>query len=345
MHVCRAVLVALVVTACSAPSHPAEQPPDAGIEIDAAPDASTAGPDFCNATDPRAMPVAVAATPEAGEQPYLDALAQAHIKIRIEIYEMGYGGILDSLVAKLGAGVPVEIIFDQSEKSVNQKYYDQLAAAGAQVKWSSPTFTYQHSKFIIVDAAAAVISTGNFSKTYSILLERNFVATDTDPADLADLIAMFEADWAGVAPSMSCTRLVVSPINARPRILDVIDGATTTLTIESMQFADGAVRTAVMKRAAAGVQVRVMLADAGWITANAAASQYLLGLGIPVRSIPHLHTKVVVADGVRAYLGSENLSTTSLDHNREVGLIVTDAVSIDPLTTTFEKDWAAGTSF
>ena len=63
------------------------------------------------------------------------------------------------------------------------------------------------------------------------------------------------------------------------------------------------------------------------------------------RWIPHLHTKVIVADGALAYLGSENLSGTSLDHNREVGVIVTDPVSIMPLATTFETDWAAGTAF
>ena len=88
-----------------------------------------------------------------------------------------------------------------------------------------------------------------------------------------------------------------------------------------------------------------MLADSGWITANASAAQFLKGLGVEVKWIPHLHTKVAVADGVRAYMGSENFSQTSLDHNREVGVIVTDPSSLDPLTTTFEKDWAAGTSF
>jgi len=88
-----------------------------------------------------------------------------------------------------------------------------------------------------------------------------------------------------------------------------------------------------------------MIADAGWVSANAEAATYLENLGVEVKYIPHLHTKVLVADGARAYMGSENLSATSLDHNREVGVIVTDPSSIDPLTQTFEKDWAAGTDF
>ncbi|MBS1122684.1 MAG: Cardiolipin synthetase, partial [Deltaproteobacteria bacterium] len=234
---------------------------------------------------------------------------------------------------------------DQHKQTTNQKYFDQLVTAGAQVKWSSPQFTYAHAKFIVVDGKTALISTGNFSKSYSIELERNFVATDQDPADVADLVQLFAADWEGQPLTMACTRLVVSPINARERILAVIAGAQATLEIESMQFADPAVRDAVAARVAAGVQVRVLLADAGWIDANAAAATFLGNLGVPVKWIPHLHTKAIVADGTTAYVGSENLSFTSLDKNREVGLVLVEAPSIAPLQATFEQDWAVGTSF
>ncbi|HEV7555065.1 MAG TPA: phospholipase D-like domain-containing protein [Kofleriaceae bacterium] len=319
-------------------------PPDAAIDAppDAAPDA---GPDFCNATDPRDVPLEIAPTPEAGEAPYLDALATATTKIRVEIYEMGYGGILDTLSAKAKAGVTVQILFDQSEKSVNQKYFDQLAAAGAQCKWSDPKFTYQHAKFFVVDDSVAVLSTGNYSYKYSINLERNFVVTDRDNADIADLLVVFDSDWQNITPNMSCTRMVISPVNSRQRILDVINSAQTTLTIESMQFADTDVRAAVAARVAAGVNVRVMIADVGFVSANAAAATYLKGLGLEPKFIPHLHTKVIVADGVRAYVGSENLSYTSLNKNREIGVIATDASALAPLMTTFETDWAAGTDF
>ena len=312
--------------------------PDAAI--DAPP-----GADFCGAMDPRDVPVEVAVTPEAGEQPYLDALASAERSIDVEIYLMGYGGILDALKAKAAVGVKVRVILDQYKQDTNQKYFTALAAAGAEVKWSSPAFTYQHAKFLLVDGKVAVISTGNYSKDYSIELERNHVATDRDAADVADLAALFEADWAGTPATMPCTRLVISPINARDRILDLINSAQSTLTIESMQFADYEVRAAVKARVQAGVEVRALIADANWVDANAAAATYLKGIGVPVRWIPHLHTKVIVADGARGYLGSENLSQTSLDKNREVGLVVTDSSSVAPLVSSFETDWVNATSY
>ena len=331
-----------MMAACATNAAAPETGPDANGSGNGAP---APVDDYCNATDPRTVPIAIAATPEAGEAPYLEALAGAQTSIDVAIYLMGSGGILDQLEAKARAGVAVRVILDQHKIATNQKYYDRLVAAGAQAKWSSPEFAFFHAKFFVVDRAAAVMSTGNYSKSFSIELERNFVATDRDPADVADLGALFEADWTGQAAILPCTRMVIAPINARDRILAVIASANTTLEIESMQFADPGVRDAVRARAAAGVRVRALLADPDWIDANADAAGFLAGLGVPVKHIPHLHTKAIVADGTVAYVGSENLSYTSLESNREVGVVVVESYSVAPVTTTFELDWAAGVDF
>jgi phosphatidylserine/phosphatidylglycerophosphate/cardiolipin synthase-like enzyme len=340
----RLLLVSLLgfSTACAhtAEPDPTDLTPDGLTADDSAPAA-----DFCGPTDPRATPVEVFATPEAGEAPYLEALDAATSSIDVQVYLMGYGGILDRLIAKAEAGLAVRVILDRSKIDTNQKYFDLLVAAGAEVKWSDAAFTYTHSKYFIVDDRVAVMSTGNYSKSFSIDKERNFVAVDRDPADVHDLVTLFDADWTRSAPVMDCTRMIVSPINARQRILELIASAQTTLTIESMQFADTDVREAVDARITAGVDVRVLLADADWIDANASAATFLKDRGVTVKWIPHLHTKAIVADGVRAYIGSENLSWTSLTKNREVGVIVVEDSSIAPITATFDKDWAAGTLF
>jgi phosphatidylserine/phosphatidylglycerophosphate/cardiolipin synthase-like enzyme len=38
----------------------------------------------------------------------------------------------------------------------------------------------------------------------------------------------------------------------------------------------------------------------------------------------YIHAKAIVADGATVFIGSENISSTSLDKNREMGLILTD---------------------
>lgn len=304
-----------------------------------------AGP-ACTPDVPRVVPLQVWAEPDAGQPPFVDALATAKASIRVMVYEMGYGSILDTLVQKAHAGVAVRVILDVSKQSINQKYFDQLTAAGAAVAWSDPQFTYMHAKAIVVDDAVAVISTGNYLAS-QMAKERNYVARDEDPSDVASLAGLFDADWKKAAPDLSCTRLLVSPVNARERLLAFIASATSTLDIESMQLADTDIRAAVLARQNAGVAVRVILADTGWVSSNAAAATFLTQNGIAARYLvsPAIHVKAIAVDGARAYLGSENLSWTSLNKNREVGLIAYEPDVLQTMGVTFEKDWAAATPF
>jgi cardiolipin synthase A/B len=348
-------LVSLALsTACSSKSAATASHPGSGGSAGAGDSAGASGaagaPDaaipHCSDLDPRAVPLELAVMPDAGEAPYVDALSKAQASIDMMIYEMGPGGVLDTLTAKAKAGVKVRIIFDTSEKSYNQTYYDQLTAAGAQAEWSASQFTYMHAKYFVVDGSTVVISSGNYPKS-EILAERNYAMTDSDPNDVADAAVLFEADWQRKSPDLSCTRLVVSPVNSRARILSLINSATRTLDIESLEFADSDVRSAVVARHTAGVAVRVLLATTSFISSNADAATYLEQNGITPRWLSSriVHVKAIIVGGARAYAGSENLSYTSLNENREVGLAVTEAPAIASMQKTFNADWEAATSF
>ena len=49
--------------------------------------------------------------------------------------------------------------------------------------------------------------------------------------------------------------------------------------------------------------------------------------------------KIIVVDGKQAFVGSENISTYSLDKNRELGILVSDNTVISTLQQTFQQDW------
>ncbi len=301
--------------------------------------------DPCSMTGRRAVPLEVFAQPEVAEQPFLDALAGARRSVRVMVYQLTSPTIREALRAKAAAGVPVRVILDGEQKRSNQTSFDVLTTAGAQVQWSDPRFTYTHAKFVVVDDAVALVTSSNFDGY--MRSGRNFGAVDRDVSDVRGLAQLFDADWTGTEPSLACTRLVVSPTNARERHLSLLRGATRTLEIESMQFSDWDIRNAVLERHRAGVAVRVLLAAPAWVSANDAAGGWLVGQGIDARwrSSPAVHAKAIVVDGRRAFLGSENLSRTSLSYNREVGLVTTEADDLEVLAGTFERDWATATRF
>jgi phosphatidylserine/phosphatidylglycerophosphate/cardiolipin synthase-like enzyme len=292
------------------------------------------------------VPLELAVLPGAGTAPFTSAIARAKRSIRVMVYLMGTGPILDALEAKARAGIDVRVILDVAQRDVNDKYRTRLEAAGAKVIWSDPAFSYMHAKVILVDEAEAVVSTGTYS-AFHMAKERNYAVRDADPADVSVLVSLFDADYARTAPDLSCTRLVVSPVNARQRILDLIASAKREVLVESMQLADRDVRDALAARKAAAAGVRVLVADPGWIDANADAAAFLAARGIPARwsKSPSVHVKAIAVDGRAAYVGSENMSWTSLSKNREVGVIATEAQNVATIGATFEADWATATPF
>ncbi|MBW3634277.1 MAG: DNA-binding protein, partial [Chloroflexi bacterium] len=91
-----------------------------------------------------------------------------------------------------------------------------------------------------------------------------------------------------------------------------------------------------------GVRVRVIVSPSAEFAAEQAelaASGVEIGLA---RGL-YIHAKLIVADGERAFVGSQNLSATSLDQNRELGIILDDPVNLARLSRTFALDFRSAT--
>jgi cardiolipin synthase A/B len=297
----------------------------------------------CEPLSPRSGPLELFVLPDAGPSPYLRTIEDAARTLRVMIYELSSGPILDALAAKAYAGVDVRVILDTSQKSSNERASTRLREAGASVLWSDPSFEFMHAKVIVADERVAVISTGNYGARF-MRTARDYVVSDADPADVEVLTALFDADFARAPADLSCTRLLVSPANARDRLLAFLGSAKKEILVESMQLSDRAVRSALAARRAAGIQVRVLLADERWVSANADAARFLTTEGIPNRQLRTrgLHAKLAIVDGQAAYVGSINFSRTSLAENREVGLLLDEERNLASLRATFERDWAEG---
>jgi cardiolipin synthase len=136
--------------------------------------------------------------------------------------------------------------------------------------------------------------------------------------------------------------LVVSPVNSRAKITALIASAQTSLQIEDEEMYDTSSENALIAAARRGVSVRLILPWPADIEVADVARLKAGGVQLVYVSAPFIHAKVIVADGRLAFVGSENFSSTSLDENREVGLLLADTTALATITTTFERDWAVG---
>ena len=53
-----------------------------------------------------------------------------------------------------------------------------------------------------------------------------------------------------------------------------------------------------------------------------------------------LHARAMIADGRRAFIGSQSLKRLELDKRREVGLIIRDRAIVRQMESVFAEDWA-----
>jgi phosphatidylserine/phosphatidylglycerophosphate/cardiolipin synthase-like enzyme len=280
-----------------------------------------------------------------GLQPRLTQMIDsAQTSLDLHMYLWTVRALADRVVAAKNRGVDVRIILDPDHAG-NDAVRPTLSAGGVNVRNNISLYSFAHAKYMIIDGDTAVIMSMNFNVD-AMNSERNYGMVDRDPDDVADVQAIFDMDWAAAGAEtpkpadLACTRLVVSPNNARSRLVELIDGAQDTLELQIMYLAEDTVRAAVGAAKQRGVNVRVMIGDD-----TDESIPYLKGLGIPVKTATqfYLHAKLIVADGV-VFVGSENMSLTSLTKNREVGALVYEPGAADPIKTQFESDWNSAPS-
>jgi cardiolipin synthase len=295
--------------------------------------------------------------PDDGRAPILDAFNNAQTSIDLTIYLLSDREIIGALKNAVLRGVAVRVMLEPNPCCANNNgpqrmLFSELQEARVQVQWANPAFRLTHAKFAVVDGTTGVIMSQNLTKT-SFTFNREASIIDRDAADVTALENLFTADWARTTYTPSDPNLVIANINARQKLLALINDATKSLIIESEEMQDAQIIDALLAAQKRGVSVRFIGAAPLTPTSgppqpdeNAPGRKRLVagGVGVRVLASPYVHTKTVVADTLVAFVGSENFSAASLDTNREVGLLTTDTAVVARLTTVFTKDWAAAKS-
>ncbi len=281
--------------------------------------------------------------PGDGRRPILDEIEAATTSIDLEIYIVTDDEILEALEAAQARGITVRVLLEEHPfggGGGQQGIFDRLDAAGIDVRWSNPAFRFSHIKMMVIDRELLIIMNQNLT-TSSFTGNRELGVITTTPEAVQTASAIFEADWAQeVEPPPG--PLVVSPTNARESLQALIDSAQTSVDVYAEVLRDPDLLQALEAAAQRGVTVRVIISPSASFDAERAS---LADAGVQVRLLRSLyvHAKMILVDGQRAYVGSQNISTTSLDQNRELGIILSDPVSLARLSRVFDIDFTAAT--
>lgn len=271
------------------------------------------------------------------------------------MYELSDPVAVDALRAAAQRGVAVRVVLDANrERAANSRAFEQLKAGGVRVVWAASRYAATHEKAVVVDHSVAAVMTLNLVARY-YASTRDFGVIDRIPADVAVIDKVFDADFrhATVHVTGHATGgddLVWSPGASAAPILQLVKGASASLLVENEEMASPAVTAALIAAARRGVRVTVVMTDdARWHAAFAKlAAAHVEVRTLPANAALYIHAKAIVADAssthARAFVGSENFSTASLQHNRELGVITSDRTVVTRIAATVAADAASATA-
>ena len=287
--------------------------------------------------------LALITEPQAGVAPVLSALRGARHQVDMVMYEDEDSQVNAALAADEHRGVKVRVLlnggyYGEGSKE-NQTAYTYLQAHSVPVKWTPSYFALTHQKTLLVDGRAYIF-TFNLTPQY-YASSRDFGVIDTIAADERAVQQTFDADWSGqrIAASNGAD-LLWSPGSKQAQV-SLIESAQGFLGIYNEEMDSAPIEQALEADAKRGVNVEVtMTYDSSW----KGAFTQLSAAGVHIRtysaSAPlYIHAKMILTSS-RVFVGSQNFSDTSLEKNRELGLITSNPTIRASLRRTFDADYA-----
>ena len=252
--------------------------------------------------------------PDEGTAPVVELIDGAKKSLRVKQFTLTDSAVMSALIRahqrerrRADHAQSAPLVGRPRQRRVVQ---GAASHAGLKVEWSNPAFAVTHEKSMVIDDAMALIATFNLATKYFTETRDYGIVTD-DPAQVAQVIAGFEADWhrKPFEPDDD-SGLLWSSNNSRHIMAWFIDTAKKELVIQHPKFVDATIVERIAAARKRGVKVRLLCGGkhgiSDWDVLDTFASLRLLDrFGVKVRRQKHLklHAKLLIIDGERAQVG------------------------------------------
>jgi len=287
--------------------------------------------------------------PDESAQPILDAIAGAKKSLRVKMFVFSDPSLVKAVVAAHERGVKVQVMLNAARRSGeddNKETRKTLQKAGIELMDSNPEFGVTHEKSMVVDEATAFIKSLNWS-TENFTVTRDYAISTTHPHEVGEMLECFDADWhrKKFEPGESA-HLIWCPNDGRERLARFIDEAKHKLFVQNERYQDTVIIERLVRARERGVKVHVMARPPHTLKKEkliegVGGMRIMDDVGIKIHKLKHmkLHGKMLLADGVRAIVGSINLAPGSFDDRRELAIEVNDEEVVERLLQVAHHDW------
>jgi len=287
--------------------------------------------------------------PADGIEPLARAITRAHSSLLIKMFLFSEPRLIREVINAHRRGVSVRVMLNPPRGSgieTNEDTFRALSGAGVPTRWTTPDFVVTHEKSMVIDERAAFIQSLNWSPRHFTDTRDHCIITQ-DPAEVREVFSCFDADWHRRAFDAGKNALLVwCNGNARMRLARFIDTAKRRLYIQNERFVDIWLLERLLRANAGGVKIHIIAGPhsslrRGKICEGGLGLHLLYSAGIKVRELKHPspHSKMMLADGKRAIVGSINFTPGTLEGRRDLAIEIHDDDIVSGIKKVFLQDW------
>ena len=255
----------------------------------------------------------------------IDSIDSAKKRIWIEIYTWTEAAhLMDPIVRAKKRWVDIQVVIEGNvygTPKINNPIVKKLKEEWVPVIYADNNrYSFTHAKFWIIDDIYS-ISTGNWTASF-FTKNREYIYSGKDRWTLLFLEEIFLSDvkHLGYKDTLKIpSQIVISPLNARERIEDLINSTQENIIFYVQTLDDEHILWLIQFLYDQKKKVYICTADNE--TNRARVIQYPLWNWKLIKK-PYLHAKVILVDYQNIFIGSHNLTTNAIENNREIGIIL-----------------------
>lgn len=280
--------------------------------------------------------------PDSGIKPIVEFISSSQEWLDINCYLLDDTVLLDEITKAVKRKVKVRIMVDGRPYGGSGTHLEieDLQKTGAQVKIAPSRFekpgVFDHAKYM-VNEKSVEIGTANMTEA-AFTKNREYILIERDPGLVEVLSEVFNADWQDMEAGKGPRRgLVISPGSENDLTNLISEPGKVFIETEEMGD-DKKVLEALEKK---GKKLFIIVPS----TVSSQDQTNLKALskeGVHIRYMNpdhlYMHAKLILTKK-KFFIGSENFSTSSLNKNREVGIILDHRHYMKILKKTFKSDW------
>ncbi len=262
----------------------------------------------------------------------LEAIEGAARSVDMYVFRLAHPKLERAIADAVAWGVAVRSLIahlNGSGDAVLRALESRLLGMGVTVSRTDEDLLRYHGKMMLVDGEVLYVLGYNFTRRD---IERSrSLGLVTDRKDLvAEGRRLFEADFDRKTYTPKLDAFVVSPLNSRASLLELLESARERLLVYDARLTDNMMQRVLERRALAGVRVSVI----------GKVEKQLRGVRVAAYPGRKLHVRAIVQDDERAFVGSQSLRRPELDRRREIGVITDDGSVVKGIAKIFASDWA-----